>query len=531
MANGYFQLVNVNGGTALRIVPPTDGGEMVDMKEVLNYLDLHKVFCDTKQVGAIYNAAVSSGKQEQGLLDPSKEYKERESYAYLPAADRMSVAVRFYAPTEGYEEMNPQEFYNDLKLKGVVGIDEAVVQAYFSKREYCRTIVVAKGKPPVEGHDAKIEYFFNTDPHVKPALNEDGSVNFFELNTVNHVKEGDLLARRTPEDRGQDGVDVFGNPIRPKQVTAVTLRYGHNIIVSEDKNELTSAVNGHVQLIDGSVFVSDLLEITNVDNSTGNIQYDGAVHISGNVIENFSVEAGGTVTVDGVVEGAHIVSGGDIIIARGMNGMGKGVLEAKGNVVVKFLENTTVKAGGNVTSESMLHSFVSAGAEVLCTGKRGFITGGRVSATSQIKVRTLGSSLGADTVIEVGADPAMKMEFSKLTKLIPEIEAQIKQIDPVLVNIQAKLKSGVKLEPNQMKYVSTLVATRKQKVEELENSQKRLAQLQETMGFSAEATVIVEGEVYPGTKICIGDVSKTIQNAVKYCRFVKSQGDVKMTSI
>ncbi|MCR4587013.1 MAG: FapA family protein [Lachnospiraceae bacterium] len=532
MANGYFQLVNLNGGTAVRIVPPTEGGEAVALKEVMSYLDLHKVVYDSKIIGAVVNASLSSGKTEQVLIDPSKVYTERESYAYFPAEDRMSVSVRFYPPTEGAEKMTDEEFYNDLKIKGIVaGIDEAAVKGFFASRDYCKTILVAKGTPAVEGHDAKIEYFFNTDPHIKPALNEDGSVNFFELNTVNHVKAGDLLARRTPEDRGKDGIDVFGKPVRPKPVVTALLHYGHNINVSEDKNELTSAVNGHVQLVDDSVFVSDLLELTNVDNSTGNIKYDGSVHVSGNVVENFSLEAGGSVTVDGVVEGAHIIAGGDIIIARGMNGMNKGVLEAKGNVVVKFLENATVKAEGNVTAESMLHSFVSAGAEILCTGKRGFITGGRVSATSQVKVRTLGSSLGADTVIEVGANPALKMEYSKLQKSIPEIEGQIKQIDPVLVNIQAKLAKGVKLEPNQMKYVSTLVATRKQKLQELETSQKRMEELQEMLGFSAEASVIVEGEVYPGTKICIGDVSKTIQNAVKYCRFIKSQGDVKLTSI
>ena len=51
-------------------------------------------------------------------------------------------------------------------------------------------------------------------------------------------------------------------------------------------------------------------------------------------------------------------AGGDIIIAKGMNGMGKGVLNAKGNVVAKFLENATVTALGYVSSESILHSTV-----------------------------------------------------------------------------------------------------------------------------------------------------------------------------
>jgi hypothetical protein len=40
--------------------------------------------------------------------------------------------------------------------------------------------------------------------------------------------------------------------------------------------------------------------------------------------------------------------------------------------------------------------------------------------------------------------------------------------------------------------------------------------------------VIVNGEVYPGTKIIINDVSMNVQSSYKYCRFEKVSGDVKM---
>ena len=118
--------------------------------------------------------------------------------------------------------------------------------------------------------------------------------------------------------------------------------------------------------------------------------------------------------VSGVVEGALVEAGGDIIIAKGMNGMGKGVLNAKGNVVAKFLENATVTALGYVSSESILHSTVYAGDEITVSGKRGFITGGRVCATNMVSVKTLGSSMGADTIVEVGADPTVKVRIQNL---------------------------------------------------------------------------------------------------------------------
>lgn len=61
-----------------------------------------------------------------------------------------------------------------------------------------------------------------------------------------------------------------------------------------------------------------------------------------------------------MIEGACIEAGGNIIIARGMNGMAKGILKAGGNIVAKFLENATVSAGGYVNTESILHSNVTA---------------------------------------------------------------------------------------------------------------------------------------------------------------------------
>ena len=41
-------------------------------------------------------------------------------------------------------------------------------------------------------------------------------------------------------------------------------------------------------------------------------------------------------------------------------GMGKGKLQAGGNIIAKFLENVEASAGGYVQTESILHSNVSA---------------------------------------------------------------------------------------------------------------------------------------------------------------------------
>ena len=175
-----------------------------------------------------------------------------------------------------------------------------------------------------------------------------------------------------------------------------------------------SSVDGHVTLTDGRVFVSDVYEIpANVDASTGDVIYDGNVHIKGSVLTGYSVRARGDIEINGVVEGAYIEAGGQIILRRGMQGMNKGILKAQGNIITKFLENAEVIAGGYVSTDSILHSDVSAKGDIIVGGRRGYVTGGLIRSGSLISVKTAVQAW-ENTVLEVGVDPKILEEFKKV---------------------------------------------------------------------------------------------------------------------
>ncbi len=344
MQNAYFQLVNKEDGTWLKLFPAVDGGETLVFSEVSEYLESHKISCDTTE---LYQLMDSQSHEQSMRLCMQPVRPERESYSLSLEKDGLEAVVRFYAPTEGAELLTKDEFMKDLQYRRIVnGIDESVIDAFFADRKYCTDYVVARGCLPEEGKSAVVEYFFNTDPKAKPTVNEDGSVDFFHLNTINHCEAGELLAKLVPAVPGKPGKDVTGKVILPREVKTTKLHYGRRIRFekAEDGTEaIYSEVNGHVSLVGNDVFVSDVLEVENVDISTGNIDYNGSVQVNGNVCSNFSVRAKGNVDIHGVVEGAAVEAGGNIIIVRGMNGMGKGVLKAGGNVVAKFLESATVE--------------------------------------------------------------------------------------------------------------------------------------------------------------------------------------------
>lgn len=529
--NSYFRLVTTQMGTGLELIPATDSGAHIDVNEVVAYLQMKRI--TQYDVKEIFQAIQTLGDKPAIVMLPvPHKFPENEMFFLKVSEDKMTATARFIPAGNGGGALQKADILSDLSLKSIkYGIDEKAIDEFLAKKEYCTDIVLARGLEPRHGADASIEYFFNTDRHARPTRLEDGSVDFFNLNTINHCKVGDLLAKLTPEDRGDYGFNVYGERIKPRDVKHLTLKYGDKIEISEDKTEIRSTINGHVMLTADKVFVSDVYEVENVGTATGNITSEGSVVVSGNVQAGFSIVSTGSVEVRGVVEGASITAGGDIIIARGMNGMGKGVLKAGGSVVAKFVENATIEAGTFVEANSIMHSKVSARTQVTVDGKRGFIAGGSVRATEKVSCKTLGSSMGADTLVEVGVDPQQKMRYVELQKEMAEKSKKYAQIQTTLSGAAAKIKSGVKLPPEQMQYVRSLMQLSQQLQEQIEAGNAEFDELDEMLSHRTEACVCVRETAYAGTKIVIGEDSLTLKGNVKFSKFVDEQGEVKIRSL
>lgn len=528
--NGYFQLLNEESGLYVLLKPPSDGGEPLELTEVTEYFTFKGIVYDKV---AFYKEAEELREEPLKIkISQTPGSPEREMVKIWIASDNMSAVARFYAPSNDGAFMEKREIMNDLRHRGIAyGVKEEVVEAFLANREYCRDFVVAEGTEPECGKDANIHYMFNTERKARPTLQEDGSVDFFHLNILNNCRQGDVLARLEKEIPASPGINVRGNLIPAKEIQRRHFQYGKNVEVSEDGLELLASVDGHVALQDGRVLVSDLLELANVDNATGNIEFAGSVQINGNVCENFSIKAGGDIDVKGVVEGSVLEAGGNIIIARGMNGMGKGRLKADGNIVAKFLENTEVSAEGYIQADSILHCKVICKETVSVGGKKGFISGGSVSAAGGIHVKTLGSHMGADTVVEIGVDPAMKRRMVELQQKVLEGNKVLRTSQPILANMKQKMQKGIALTKEQQEYAKNLEVLFEMKSAEVEEATEELDSIQKLVEISKNVSVAVEGDVYAGTRIVIGDVSMVVKENVRYCRFVKDRGDVKMRSL
>lgn len=529
--NGYFQILLGDNVSFVRLYPPVGDGEPIRIDEIRDYLSVKGYNVD----------AVELNKAIQGLGDQPVNYeiaKKRgvpcaESVSINISPDKMTVTCRFYPFSTAGAALTLEDIKSDLNFRGVTkGIDEKAIADFLSNKKYCTDYILARGLQPTHGSDAHIKYFFNTDLNTKPKQNEDGSVDFFDLNTICKCTKGQVLAELTKEVRGESGYNVCGDVIVPRDVKKLVLKCNRNAEISEDGCTMTSLVDGHVSLVDDKIFVSDVYEVVDVDTSTGNIDYKGNVLVTGNVKAGFSIRAEGDVEVRGVVEGAIISATGNVIIARGMNGMGRGVLTAGGNVVAKFFENTTVTAGGYVRAEAILHSKISAKGDIDVDGRKGFIIGGVIKSMGAVSAKTIGTEMGVDTEIEVGIDPGVKNRCEALEKQIANDKKKVTMIEPVILTLTKKIKAGDKLSIDQTNYFKQLSVQFKALNAEIQKNTDEYNKLIESMEDNKVDSVIrVSQMAYPGTKLMIGDVGMTLSSSVSRARFVKEGADIRIKGL
>ncbi|MDE7062557.1 MAG: FapA family protein, partial [Lachnospiraceae bacterium] len=157
--NAYFCLDVQEFGTAIRIFPPKEGGERLDIREVTTYLERHG--CDAYNLKEL-NLAISGDEESSvpvGDIHPNFINEEME---ITISPNNMEAVCRFYPATENGSKINVQEILKSLTAKGVIaGVDQDEILKFMEERRYCTDYIMSKGIPQLEGHDARIEYYFN----------------------------------------------------------------------------------------------------------------------------------------------------------------------------------------------------------------------------------------------------------------------------------------------------------------------------------------------------------------------------------
>ncbi len=432
-------------------------------------------------------------------------------------------------PPKGGRMLTFEEIIGELAAKNIkYGVDNNKIKEILARQLFNKQINIASGSPPVNGKDGYIKYHFDFNRDIKPKMLEDGTADYHNLGLVINVKKGELLAEIIPPTRGIPGKTVTDKIIPAKNGKEAKIHAGKNVIISKDGNKLFAGIDGQPVISNNKLSVLPILEIKgDVGPATGNIDFLGSVVVLGNVKTGFTIKANGDVEVNGIVEAAEIETDGNIIIRRGVQGQGKGILKAKKSFTAKYIENATVEAGENINiADAAMHSCLLAGKNIKLEGKKGLIVGGAARASEKIIAKTIGSPMSTYTELEVGTDPVLKMNYRDICNKLKTIETDLHKIDQALIVLK-KLKEKDLLTPDKQVLLEKLIFTKKTLKDQQQELMEEKEKLDLMISQSSKASISASNVCYSGVNIIIGNASLKVRDKIEHVTFYNYEGQIK----
>ncbi|MEK8024148.1 MAG: FapA family protein [Candidatus Hydrogenedentota bacterium] len=421
-----------------------------------------------------------------------------------------------------------------LRTQGITsGLKHDVIEELLAQPVVDENVLVAEGRPMVAGIDGTIEYMFDIDPRAKlRAKEETDLVDFKELNLIQNVKDGDLLAVRIPSKEGTPGITVRNERRPPPPARDRKLLAGKNVRISEDGNEARATASGEAYLMGATITVSQVHFVPgSVDAGTGNITFNGTVEVAGAVEDGFTVKATNDIIVRGSVGRATLEAGRNITVHGGMAGGNEGRITCGGDLRAKFIQEADITAVGHViVYDIVMHSHIKCGGSVqvgMAGTKKGTIVGGQIRAFKNVFCKVLGSPMSTKTIVDVGVKPALLARMEELQADIVRDRQNFENIRKGLFSLeQLKEKLGGQLPPEKTRVLESLQLGFESLKTRLQDNATEFKRLQEEVSVKPRSIVSVYDDLYPGVKISIGPGVYYATKSEKYLTLKLESGDI-----
>ncbi|MDR1946905.1 MAG: FapA family protein [Desulfovibrio sp.] len=379
-----------------------------------------------------------------------------------------------------------------------------------------------------------LHHYFNPDfnhTHRAPVQEPDGTVNPRYLGYVQNVVRGQILAEL---------MDLQSFPAKSRDPRFIYeerhLPIGPNCAPhAGNPNKIVATANGYVFYNNGLISVKKLLNIRgDLCFATGNVFYVGETAVHGDIQTGFALHAD-KVLVKGHIGRSRVKADGDILCLKGIRGGETtesdpheekieeetaepvALLDAGGNLRLRFCEHAQIRAGGNVIiEESCVHSTLYVGGNLLIKGR---LQGGTVVSDGLIYVGDrMGSDFGETTRVVMGYDPFDYLQLHENSDKIAYLEDR-----KAFFEYMYTRKKDVN---NEYEECIRLV---KQILKAIIRKNRELWDNFEVEGAPASTCrLVVNGKVMPGCEIYIGKNCLKTQYMDSNLTFLLENGEVAM---
>ena len=498
-----------DGGVLRVTFDPTSTGAAPNLDELTHILQAHgyaEYYLNDQAVEKFLQDCASSKNSVTADIGERRD----ATFSLEIAADLMSAWLTLTAAQGG----NPigVQIQDELRDRDIThGILQSEINAALA-RGWCDHQLIAQGEPVQPGIPGTYEVLFGVSDNSTSGVDDKAIVKFRDLSHLLLVHAADPLMRIRPAVPGKNGKNIKGQIVLADPVPE--LKFEPDLLGSapdkQDPHLLIAIHGGQPVEVSNGVIVNPVITVPHVDLSTGKINFEGTVHVEGDVKTGMYINVSGDVIVNGMVESAEIIAGGNVAVKGGVIGRAEkkagtqnladsaAKIKCAGSVQALFMENAHVEAGNSINIDQNARHCELIARQEITVGKSGSkggqIVGGRTQASLLIQTDVIGSHIATKTRIQVGVDPYLEEQITKKQEVIQKKVAELDQV----------LKLIVFFERNPQKNVDGVA----KKVDA-----KRLQQLAEINELTNEVNVL-ETELKLVEQACI-KVGKTIHDGVE----------------
>lgn len=496
----YYTNVLFNWKQMREIRLGLEEGLAVDSYATLMYTEREMV----KKRNELSASYVQMTSEKNEYIEQTLDSTEELDFSINISRDEMEAIIVFHTNNR---KMDKENLFTNLFKAGVThGIDESAVNLIMKGTSPQDYLVIARGTKPEQGTDGSYEFFFRTNLSKKPVILEDGSVDYKNIDWMESVKKNQKIAYYHEAQEGKDGRTVTGKVIPGRKGKELKMLSGKGFELLPDRKTYISAKDGKIEYVNDKIMITDMLELEDVTTATGNIQFDGSVHIRGNVGKGVSINSTKDIIVDGFVEAADLSAQGDIILKKGCNASGGGSISAGKDLMARFLEGARIHTQGSVKINYCMNCDIYAEEKIEVTG---MIAGGVSYAAGGIKVADIGNISGIRTIVRVGEDDEFLKREALLNGKICEVEEELQMLRRATEDFQTKYPVEVRnTNPVYLK-LEDAVYTKKLELEKLTNAKDSMNQHKEKF---KDAGIEVTRSIYEGSYIEISGASWHAKN-------------------
>lgn len=159
----------------------------------------------------------------------------------------------------------------------------------------------------------------------------------------------------------------------------------------------------------------------------GEIEYKGHLHITGGVTGRMRVRALGNIFVQGSVEGASLLAGGNIHIGANITGAGRSIIHAGGYVSAGGISNANIICGGNLFARERIEdSNIRIDGQVCANCS--ILRDCKVSAFQGVLLNSIECSCRGATIIDVGTSFRLGDEAKKIKDRLEHKEHELQHL-------------------------------------------------------------------------------------------------------